>query len=365
MNDSLVALGRLIADWPDDQGDTEALTTLNAIQKRLELDIRDPLKIATAYTASTQDRDSSKDIDLEPAVWTGGVSDGTTLWFVNGTDNKAVAYEEIAYKANGRDDIVMHSRDTSKDITLGAGSWHGAVSNGTTVWFVNNSAGKAIAYTVSTRARDSSKDIDLGSGNWTGGVSDGTTLWFTDTASAKAIAYTASTRGRDSSKDITLGTEDYNGGFSDNTTLWFVNDTTNMAVAYVASTRAKDTAKDINLADGSWTGGVTDGETIWLVDSQADIEKHGAPLGEKQKVLLSEGYEMLGSLYIQAIMIKPPDKDTPLTLKQETDIRRLNRNRMRLKQAIFNLLDPEEEDMEALIVEHFTSAGRDLLLEKT
>ena len=37
---------------------------------------------------------------------------------------------------------------------------------------------RAQAYVAATGARDAAKDINLGSGAWSGGISDGTTLWF-------------------------------------------------------------------------------------------------------------------------------------------------------------------------------------------
>ena len=115
------------------------------------------------------------------------------------------------------------------------GSWQGGVSDGTTLWFVNFdftnlSQSNAIAYTASNQARDSSKDISLGDGILIGSLSDNTTLWFIDFLDNDAVAYTASTRARDSSKDITLGDGDWDGGVSDNTTLWFVEDDNNNAV---------------------------------------------------------------------------------------------------------------------------------------
>ena len=92
-----------------------------------------------------------------------------------------------------------------RDISLGSGNWSGAVSDGTTLWFIDNDVPDfARAYTASTRVRDSSKDISLSIGNWRGAVSDGTTLWFLDGNADFARAYTASTRARDSSKDISL-----------------------------------------------------------------------------------------------------------------------------------------------------------------
>ena len=55
-------------------------------------------------------------------------------------------------------------------ITTFGNEWSGAISDTTTIWFINNSANVAVAYTVSTRARDSAKDINLGNGDWQGAV---------------------------------------------------------------------------------------------------------------------------------------------------------------------------------------------------
>ena len=201
-------------------------------------------------------RDSSKDISLGTGGWDGAVSDGTTIWFVNDVTGTA-----LAYVASTR------ARDSSKDISLGTGDLEGAVSDGTTIWFVNNSTDTALAYVASTRARDSSKDISLATGGWEGAVSDGTTIWFVNNGTDTALAYVASTRARDSSKDISLATGGWEGAVSDGTTIWFVNNSTDTALAYVASTRARDSSKDISLGTGDWESAVFDGTTIWFVDS--------------------------------------------------------------------------------------------------
>ena len=66
---------------------------------------------------------------------------------------------------------------------------------------------RARAYVAATQARDSGRDISLGSGSLgSGALSDGTTLWFVDnTTSDTARAYVAATQARDSGKDISLG----------------------------------------------------------------------------------------------------------------------------------------------------------------
>ena len=59
---------------------------------------------------------------------------------------------------------MAFNRDSTLDISLGTGSWRGGASDGTTLWFVNDTPIKRVAYVASTRARDSAKDIALGTG---------------------------------------------------------------------------------------------------------------------------------------------------------------------------------------------------------
>ena len=68
---------------------------------------------------------------------------------------------------------MAFNRDSSLDISLGTGAGAGGASDGTTLWFVDNSirATVARAYVAATRARDSAKDISLGTGFWQGGLS--------------------------------------------------------------------------------------------------------------------------------------------------------------------------------------------------
>ena len=96
-------------------------------------------------------RDAAKDIALGVAIWSGGLSDGTTGWFVNDTADMAVAYR-----------LSDQSRDAAKDIALGLGLWRDGLSDGTTGWFVNDTADMAVAYRLSDQSRDAAKDIALG-----------------------------------------------------------------------------------------------------------------------------------------------------------------------------------------------------------
>ena len=116
------------------------------------------------------------------------------------------------------------ARNSAKDISLGLlGDWTGGASDGTTLWFVNRTTSIAHAYTASTQADDTAKNIDLGTGNWQGGTSDGTTLWFIDITNNRAVARNASTRALDATKNISLPTSNWGGACTDGTTIWFTS----------------------------------------------------------------------------------------------------------------------------------------------
>ena len=89
-----------------------------------------------------------------------------------------------------------------------------------------------------------------------------------------------------------------------------------------------------------------------LVDLIDDIEEYGAPQ-EDGNDILDSGYEMLGRLYLGV------DLQGQKNAARRT--RRLNRNLLRLNQAIFNYLDPDEKEGEIERVEHFTTVAREIL----
>ena len=98
----------------------------------------------------------------------------------------------------------------AKDISLGAGArWTGGASDGTTLWFVSHDVGdQAIAYVAATRARDSGKDIDLPVARNKPGMAEfpmAVTLWFVKGLDDRRsiIAYLASDQSRQSADDIT------------------------------------------------------------------------------------------------------------------------------------------------------------------
>ena len=107
---------------------------------------------------------------------------------------------------------------------------------------------------------------------WGGGVSDGTTLWFVDnTADEARCLRSCNQSARDSAKDIDLATGELDmARTSDGTTLWFVDrhGTDEDIIAYLASDQSRQAADDITHADlaGNLFGGVYANGIAWFVE---------------------------------------------------------------------------------------------------
>ena len=168
-----------------------------------------------------QDTDG-RTIQLPAEPWEGGTGTADTLWVISldeGTDGVAKAFS------------VTGRRMSNLDIDVGSavsfGRFGGGVSDGTTLWFLNFLDNKAYAWNVSNRQRNSSKDITLGSGTWTAVGYDGTNLWFINRTSDTAIAFSPSTLSAVSGQTISLPSDErirWKGGGSDGTTLWFLSE---------------------------------------------------------------------------------------------------------------------------------------------
>ena len=243
--------------------------------------------VATVTTNPVWKVDDDIELSADSAprgVW----SNDTTLWAVDATEGKLLAYN-----------LATGARVSNKDITLDStnadptGLW----SDGVTIWVADATAGKLFAYTLTTRLYNADKNIELATANanptdiW----SDGETLWVADATEAKLFAYTlpdGSSGGsrdsratvgksgrlprltdvnRDTTKDITLDSAntDPTGLWSDGVTIW-VADADARAYAYSLADDRRDSTKDIDLGEagndaphGVWS----DGETLWVADS--------------------------------------------------------------------------------------------------
>ena len=253
-----------------------------------------------------------------PSGWRGGVYADSTFWFINiGT----VANVAFAFNTSG-------AHIAAKNIVLGAGGYERAFTNGTTLWFIDNSVNVAKAWTTAG-VRDSSKDFNLGSGNWLGAsIADKATYVLEANLVPPALhAYTTQDRQRRSSKDFVLpgqqagealrvyrglgyaddrlwvldvptsgnaflraytfnetryarfiryiqqdfdiGSGDWQGAATNGVTAWILDDTTNIARAWNVTTRQRDSAKDINLGARLWRGIIYAKGRLYGIDSSS------------------------------------------------------------------------------------------------
>lgn len=224
------------------------------------------------YNQSVDPRDISKNIFLGVGSFHAAVSDGTTLWFVDSRNNTAEAYN-----------ASTRARDSAKDISLGTGIWDCAVSDGTTLWFVENDfLNTAVAYNASTRARDSVKDIDLGTGDWVAAAYAHSALFFVNGDTNIALTYNTDgtrfrMRGVFNNFQINLGTGNWIAAVAYNyssgrpsSPLAFINDITNQVRVYNTFTFNRARRLDFNLGLGLWECAVSDGTTVWFIDNEHD-----------------------------------------------------------------------------------------------
>lgn len=188
----------------------------------------------------------------------GLVSSGSRIWVLDTWTNYARAYTEPSTN-------TALVRDSANDINLGIGSWGGCVSAVSTLWFLDVGTDRVFAYNAVTRARDRTKDFIISAEGQTGSVesfrgatSDGTTLWFLQNtvrlgrgnnptsvignAGKYLSAFTASTRVKDPNKSILINSSgDYGSCVYSGNTIWTGESQTINAYAYEANTSTAPT----------------------------------------------------------------------------------------------------------------------------
>ncbi len=209
-------------------------------------------------------------------------SDGTTMWVLDGSDEKIYAYNMTTKACDSSKNFNKLRNDRS------TGIW----SDGTTMWVADFSDAKIYAYKMRSKSRDRSKDFNtledagnyLSAGIW----SDGTTMWVANygldlggsTINAKIYAYDMTTKERDSSKDFdTLDAENTSpqGIWSDGTTMWVVDSypvpfttSSKKIYAYNMITKERDSSKDFNMLQDAGNHHArdiwSDGDTMWVAD---------------------------------------------------------------------------------------------------
>ena len=206
---------------------------------------------------------------------------GETIWVSqSGTGPKLFAYN----RSDG-------SRDSIKDFTTlsaaGNGAPTGLCSDGTTMFVVDGDDNKVYAYTVSTKAHDSTKDITLAGGNTKseGLWCDADTVWVAEDdfgGSNDIFAYNRADGTQNTAVDfpdldpIVSGTDRLNanprGIYSNGETMFVVDDEDATVYAWKVSDQMRDEDKEIALdgdnadPEGLWF----DGRVLWVVDDADD-----------------------------------------------------------------------------------------------
>ena len=220
------------------------------------------------YTKQDRQRRSAKDITLSNTTfWRGLVAANEIVYAHDTTNRKLEAYRlmETRYHNN--------IRYPQKDFDLGTGTWQGAASDGTNVWIINTTNNKAVAWTAPTlttpAVRTESLDFDLlGGGVLKGLVYADGRIWAIDD-STLARCYEPLAGIRDETRDITHGYTDVVRGVSDGVHIWFVRGNTN-AEAFLLSDRTPQSSHLISLGRGNWEGGAFwTGESLYFVNRNA------------------------------------------------------------------------------------------------
>ncbi len=232
-----------------------------------------------AYSMSTQQRQSGKDIELasyndDPqGIW----SDGTVMWVADWDDTKLYGYSlSNGQRLSGRDIDLTGRNDGPR------GVW----GHGSFIYVVDKDDTWVYAYNKSNRNRASGEEFNLHSHNqhpW-GIWGDGTNVWISDFDDGMLYAYTTNTSSysdvtRDESLEVQL-TPLHNsnhtstqGIWSDGTIMWFadIGDTAVYAM-YHANFRQPD--NDISFSAVTTPRGLwTNGETMWVVEAGSSDSK--------------------------------------------------------------------------------------------
>ena len=221
--------------------------------------------VAAGAVAAPGARQPDADIEALRAAGNEGPagiwSDGTTLWVVDNTDNRAYAYE-----------LASGARTASRDIETSANSSPtGLWSDGTTLWVLNYYGGLH-AYDLATgEPRPSFDRPTIGDSAASGLWSDGRTFWVAHNGDDRVRAYDAAGL-RDDTRDIQPladGSDATTAAWSDGVTLWVADQGASRLYAYGLASGARAAARDIALARSvnAWPMGVwSDGETVWVSD---------------------------------------------------------------------------------------------------
>ena len=200
-------------------------------------------------------------LEIDKGIW----SDGATLWGIRSSPHRIVAYN-----------LTTGEEETEKGFALtGLRSPDGLVGHEDTLWVVESigTTDKLVAYNPSTKARQESSDITLAAGLYSGAATDGVTIWVADSESEGLVAYDIDAKQAVSSKNINYDEDttasNVRGLWSDGVTVWVVEGNDRDLQAYDLQTSDYDSAKNVgtfgSILDTPW-GIWSDGTTMWVND---------------------------------------------------------------------------------------------------
>ena len=221
------------------------------------------------------------DNDRVRGIW----SDGETMWVVNARRRQDRSTEKIfAYNAatgerdpgEDFDTLVAAGNDDPRDI------W----SDGETMWVSDRRDDRIYAYDLATKARRPGEDFEIDtlygehpSGIWSDRepMSDGGTMWVVDDYLDRVLAYDMDTKRRKPSEEPGKKPSEefdvprfYNaaGIWSDGITVWISSFGSRKVQAHNLETKERDRSLDFSVPgtgmDVGWMW--SDGDTVWIVD---------------------------------------------------------------------------------------------------
>ena len=195
-----------------------------------------------AYSLSTMERDSAKDITTlnhtannnANGMW----SDGVSIWVSDDRDDGIYVYD--LGTGTRRTDLEVFDLDWSQGGSSGVYDPKGLWSDGTTLGLSDHYRDEILAFDLDTGARSSGKDIEnldhAGNLRAAGLWSDGDTMWVTDDQDNKIYAYDLDTGAHRSNLDfdtlIAADNLDPKGLWSNGAMMWVTDPAEDRIFAY-------------------------------------------------------------------------------------------------------------------------------------
>ncbi len=262
----------------------------------------------------TKDITLENDPDLE-GIW----SDRTTLWAVDRSQRKILAYDLATGDRVPGSDINNLS---ASGISEPGGLW----SDGIIMWVSDFYDKKVYAYDLATGDRMASRDIAVNVYCLQGLWSNGIIMWVVGWANHKLYAYDLATGDRVPDSDIALSATGNHWArdlWSDGTTMWVSGLFDNNVLAYDLATGDRRTDLDISRGSlqtaeishpqSAWS----DGTTMWIYDGSNELHAFNMPESPLLSSLELSGVSFVFSSGRRAYTVQVPSATASVTVTAE------------------------------------------------